>query len=56
MLLRICLLTFITEALCLVAMLGVPSVPNTVLPQFSWQAFMTCCVTKAMPFHFIDGK
>ena len=25
------------------------------LPQ-SWQVFMTCCVTKAMPIYFINGK
>ena len=47
----ICPLTFITEALHLV--LGISSVVSTTLP---WQAFMTCCVTKAMPIHFIDNK
>ena len=37
-------------------LLVVPSVARTMLPKVSWLVFRMCCVTKATPIHFTDGK
>ena len=52
----ICPRIFITEVLHFVTTSGVPSVASTALRKCSWQVFMTYCVTKDTPIHFIDGK
>ena len=49
----ICPLILITEALRLKSS---PSVASTALPKSFLLAFSMCCVTKAVPIHFIDGK
>ena len=48
---------FITKVLCLATNIGLL---KCLLLQLVWhqlcQAFLTCCVTKAMPIHSINGK